>query len=88
MVALGLFGNQVPTDLGSPHGKEATLLFSVCYGEQDGVHDFQVAIDMIASGKAPAQRLLTHRFPLEQAGEAFATADDKSTRSVKVQFAL
>ncbi len=88
VAALGLFGKQVPVDLSAPLGKEATLLFPVCYGVQDGVHDFQVAIDLIASGKAPAQRLLTHRFALEQAAEAFATADDKSTRSVKVQFSL
>jgi threonine dehydrogenase-like Zn-dependent dehydrogenase len=88
VAALGLFGKAVPSDLSTPHGKEATLLFPVCYGEQDGRHDYEVAIDLIASGKAPVQRLLTHRFPLEQASEAFATADDKSTRSVKVQFTL
>ncbi|MGH2352582.1 MAG: zinc-dependent alcohol dehydrogenase [Chloroflexota bacterium] len=88
VVVLGVFGGGVPVNLGTPLGKEATVLFPACYGEQDGRHDYDVTIDLIASGKAPVARLLTHRFPLEAAPEAFATADDKRTGAVKVQFAL
>ena len=44
-----------------------------------------VAIDLIAEGRAPVERLVTHRFPLAEAPEAFRTAADKSTGSVKVQ---
>lgn len=85
VVVLGVFGHQVPVDLGKPLGLEATVVFPVCYGEQDGRHDYEVAIDLIASGKAPVSRLLTHRFPLAEAAQAFATAADKSTGSIKVQ---
>jgi threonine dehydrogenase-like Zn-dependent dehydrogenase len=84
VVVLGVFGHPVPVDLGKPLGLEATVVFPVCYGEQDGRHDYEVAIDLMASGKAPVSRLLTHRFPLEEASQAFATAADKSTGSVKV----
>src|SRR5439155_23357841 len=56
--ALGLFGKDVRHDLSIPHGKEATLLFPVCYGEQDGRHDYEVTIDLMASGKANVAHLL------------------------------
>lgn len=81
---LGLFEKPVALDVGKALGREAQLLFPICYGSFDGVADFQVAIDLIASGKADVTRLATHRFPLEQAPEAFRTADDKGSKSVKV----
>lgn len=86
VAVLGLFSHPVPVDLSRPLGREVTLLFPNCYGEQDGRHDYDIAIDLIATGKAPVARLLTHRFPLEAAAEAFATADNKATGAVKVQF--
>jgi threonine dehydrogenase-like Zn-dependent dehydrogenase len=88
VAVLGVFGGEVPVDLGTPLGREATVVFPVCYGEQDGRHDYDLAIELIASGAAPFSRLLTHRFPLERAQEAFVTADDKRTGAVKVQFTL
>ncbi|MBI3973566.1 MAG: zinc-binding dehydrogenase [Chloroflexi bacterium] len=86
VAVLGVFGHQVPVNLGAPLGKEVTVCFPVCYGDQDGRHDYDVAIDLIASRKAPVTKLLTHRFALEEAAAAFAAADDKSSRSIKVQF--
>jgi threonine dehydrogenase-like Zn-dependent dehydrogenase len=59
-------------------------MFPICYGVIDGRHDFEVAIEMIASGRVPLGGLVTHRFPLEQAAAAFQTAADKSSRSLKV----
>ncbi len=88
VAVLGLFEGAVPVALGKALGREATVLFPNCYGEQDGRHDYDVAIDLIASGKAPVRRLLTHRFPLQDAPEAFRTAEDKRTGAVKVQFIL
>ena len=84
VAVLGLFQQDVPTDLSAPIGKEATVLFPVCYGVIDGRADFQVTVDLIASGKAPVERLMTHQLPLEQAQRAFEIADDKSSGSVKV----
>lgn len=86
LALLGLFGQPGTVDVRSAHGKEATVLFPTCYGAQDGRHDYEVAIDLIASSAAPVERLLTHRFPLQAAADAFATADDKRSGAVKVQF--
>jgi threonine dehydrogenase-like Zn-dependent dehydrogenase len=85
VIVLGVFEGAVPVRLGPALGKEADVRFAVCYGELDGRHDYDVTLELIASGKAPVGRLLTHRFPLEEAPQAFRTADDKGSGAVKVQ---
>ncbi len=42
-------------------------------------------MDLISSGKIPASKLITHRFPLDQIQEAFQIAADKKAGSIKVQ---
>ena len=64
------------------------MTFPVCYGILDGRHDYEVAIELIAGGRAPVDRLVTSRFPLEEAPAAFQTAADKSTGSVKVHLTV
>jgi threonine dehydrogenase-like Zn-dependent dehydrogenase len=91
IAVLGLFDKPSSVDLGRPLGKEATIVFPVCYGTIDGRHDYDVAIDLIRAGmggqdgSAPVSRLLTHRFPLGDAQRAFDTAVDKTSGAVKVQ---
>ncbi|HEX2514447.1 MAG TPA: zinc-binding dehydrogenase [Chloroflexota bacterium] len=85
VIVLGVFEGAVPVRLGPALGKEADVRFAVCYGELDGRHDYDVTLELIASGKAPVGRLLTHRFPLQEAPLAFRTADDKASGAVKVQ---
>ena len=88
VAVLGIFPERVPVDLLRPVIREVWATFPICYGVIDGRHDFAVAIDLIASGRAPVERLVTHRFPLEAAAEAFQTAADKSTGSIKVHLAI
>jgi L-iditol 2-dehydrogenase len=85
VVVLGVFEGAVPVHLGPALGREVDALFANCYGLLDGRHDYDVALEYIAAGKAPVERLLTHRFPLEDAAAAFRTADDKRSGAVKVQ---
>lgn len=85
VVVLGIFGQPVPVNLLRPVIRELWATFPICYGVVNDRHDFDVAIELIASGRAPVERLVTHRFPIEDAPEAFRTAADKSTGSVKVQ---
>lgn len=65
--------------------KELNLHLIWSYGRWQGVQEFQITLDMLASGRIDAAPLITHRFPLNRIGEAFAAADDKrSSGAIKV----
>jgi threonine dehydrogenase-like Zn-dependent dehydrogenase len=81
---VGIFPGRVPVDLLRPVMRELWATFPICYGVVDGRHDFEVAIDLVASGRAPVERLVTHRFPLAEAPAAFQVAADKASQSIKV----
>ena len=85
IVLLGGFMEPVTVDLIPPLEKEQSIIFSSCYSLLDGKHDYEIAIDLLASGRVSLDAMVTHRFPLERIGEAFDTAYDKSSGSVKVQ---
>lgn len=84
VAVLGIFPQPVLLDLMPPILREVSITFPICYGVIDGRHDFEVAIDLIASGRVETEGIVTHRFALEEAPEAFRTAADKSSGSVKV----
>ncbi len=84
LAVLGIFPQPVLLNLMRPILREVSITFPLCYGVIDGRHDFEVAIELIASGRVRTDGLVTHRFPLEQAAAAFRTAADKSSGSLKV----
>ena len=88
IVVLGVFHEPTLTDWMQPLLKEQSIIFSVCYGIMDGRHDFEMAVDLMASGKVDLKRMVTHTFPLTEMSQALATAYDKSTGSVKVQLRM
>ena len=55
----------------TPYFKDLTLRFSY----SSGPRETRRSLDLIASGALPVERLVTHRFPLERAAEAFALAE-------------
>jgi 2-desacetyl-2-hydroxyethyl bacteriochlorophyllide A dehydrogenase len=63
---------------------EAIITGSNCYGFSQMQTDFQAAIDLIAEGRIPLTKLVTHRYPLTEIKEAFRVAADKSCGAVKV----
>ena len=83
VVVTGVFPSPVPINLERALEKEVKLIFSVCYSTQSGQHDYEIASDLIAMGKVNPTLLITHRFALAQTPEAFETALDKTTGSVK-----
>lgn len=85
---LGIFPDRVPVDLLRPVIRELRVTFPICYGKIDGRQDFDVALELIAAGRAPVERLVTHRLPLDETPEAFRIAADKSTGSVKVHVTM
>ena len=64
--------------------KEVRLVGSNCYARFGATSDFAVAVGLLREQLAAVQQLVTHRFTLDQVNEAFATAADKSTGSIKV----
>ncbi len=85
IVILGGFRAPLTVDWLPPLLKEQSIIFSSCYSVLDGYHDYEVAIDMMAQGKAPLAQMVTHRFALDDIQKGFETAYDKSTGSIKVQ---
>ena len=71
-------------DLRSIVWSEVNITGSNCYGFSGMRTDFDVAIDLIASGRVQATKLVTHRYPFASIAEAFHTAADKKSGSVKV----
>jgi 2-desacetyl-2-hydroxyethyl bacteriochlorophyllide A dehydrogenase len=70
--------------LGAIVSSEAIVTGSNCYGYSDMHKDFEVAIDLIATGKVAATKIVTHRFPLDEITKAFAVAADKGSGAIKV----
>ena len=65
--------------------KEVSLVWVWSYGMWNGVPEFVIALDWMASGRIDAASLITHRFPLTEIGAAFAAADDKrASGAIKV----
>ena len=85
IVILGGFRVPITLDWMDPLLKEQSLIFSSCYSVLNGRHDFEIAIDLMASGRVPLKQMVTHKFPLEEIQRGFDTAYDKSNGSIKVQ---
>ena len=62
-----------------------TLAASNCYSRESDQGDFALGARLAAENAALIEPLVTHTFALDEVAKAFATADDKSTRSIKVQ---
>jgi 2-desacetyl-2-hydroxyethyl bacteriochlorophyllide A dehydrogenase len=64
--------------------KEISLVPASMYGRVGPSRDIEVAATILASRPEIAPTLITHRFPLDAAAEAFATARDRSSGAIKV----
>jgi L-iditol 2-dehydrogenase len=73
IVVAGVFEEEVPVPLGLVQDRELEIVGTLMYAGDD----FQTAIDLLAQGQARATPLITHRFPLDRAAEAFKAADSR-----------
>ena len=75
-----------PTELpGMSMGmKEVSLVPSITYGNTNGQRDFELAAKILASTPELSRALITHRFPIEAASDAFETARSRRKGAIKV----
>jgi 2-desacetyl-2-hydroxyethyl bacteriochlorophyllide A dehydrogenase len=74
-----------PVHLGADMAiKEITLLPSSMYGHHHGSREFIEAVDVLAARPDLAATLITHRFALDEAADAFRVAGDRAAGAIKV----
>ena len=64
--------------------KELGFQWSYCYSTHEHGHDLDDAAALLAQDPEIATTLITHRFPLEDAPEAFRVAADRAHGAIKV----
>ncbi|GAA2084094.1 zinc-dependent alcohol dehydrogenase family protein [Streptomyces albiaxialis] len=84
VVLLGVYQDTVPLPGIPGLVKELTYVHAMAYGRHDGVRDFEAAAALLAGDPGIAKALITHRFPLDEAAEAFRVAADRAAGSLKV----
>ena len=85
---LGLFTKPVQVNALAMMLNEVRAVGAITYCRPHQDSDFDTALGIIRADPERARGLISHRFPLPQVDEAFRTANDKSTASVKVQVQL
>jgi threonine dehydrogenase-like Zn-dependent dehydrogenase len=64
--------------------KEVTVVPSYMYGRVGPSRDFDTAVSLLAARPEVAALVISHRFPLDAAADAFETARDRSAGAIKV----
>lgn len=82
---LGLFTQPVQVNALGLMLKEVKISGGVTYCRPGQHSDFDAALNILQSHPDKAGAIITHRFALDEAARAFATAADKSTGALKVQ---
>ncbi len=84
VVLVAAYFEEMPINLSRVVWSEVTVTGSNCYAYTGMKTDFEATIELMESGRVDPTLLVTHRFPLGDIAEAFRTAADKTTGSVKV----
>jgi 2-desacetyl-2-hydroxyethyl bacteriochlorophyllide A dehydrogenase len=84
IVVVGVHYGPVEIDWMAMFHREARLIPSLGYCTHDGVREFEEVAAMLAEDPDIAQTVITHRFPLEDAPEAFRVAADKGSGAIRV----
>jgi 2-desacetyl-2-hydroxyethyl bacteriochlorophyllide A dehydrogenase len=84
IVVLGVHLGTVELDWMPLFHREARIIPSLGYCSHDGVREMEAAAAMLGDDPAIARTLITHRFPLEDAAEAFRVAGDRTSGAIRV----
>jgi threonine dehydrogenase-like Zn-dependent dehydrogenase len=82
---LGIFDSETPLPGLDFSTKELSLVGANCYARAGVRSDFDVAVSLLAQHAEQVRSIVTHRFALDDVNEAFRTAADKSSQSIKVE---
>lgn len=64
--------------------KEVRVVPAMVYGRHDGEREIEAAARLLAERREIADVIITHRFPLADAAEAFRVAADRKSGAIKV----
>ena len=83
-MVLGVHFGPVQLDWMPLFNREARLIPSLGYCEHDGVREMEEAAAMLAGDPDIVRTVITHRFPLEDATEAFRVSSDRGSGAIRV----
>lgn len=82
---LGIFTTDPELDTRTAYRKELTITWCNSYANWHGLSEYEIALNLLASGRVAAEPIITHHYSLDQIGEGFAAAaDKKSSGAIKV----
>ncbi|MFD9890669.1 zinc-binding dehydrogenase [Amycolatopsis sp. NPDC059027] len=84
VVLMGVYQHTAPIPGIASLVKELTYVHSIAYSRHDGVRDTEQAAALLAGNPEIARTVITHRFPLDDAAEAFRVAGDRASGAIKV----
>lgn len=84
VVLLGVYYDTVPMPGVPLLVKELTCVGAMAYGRAEGTREIEQAAALLASDPGIAATLVTHRFALTEAPEAFRVAADRAAGAIKV----
>jgi 2-desacetyl-2-hydroxyethyl bacteriochlorophyllide A dehydrogenase len=84
IVVLGVHFGPVELDWLPLFGREARIIPSLGYCAHEGGREMEDAAAMLADDPEIVRTVITHRFPIQDAAEAFRTAADKTGGAIRV----